>query len=205
VESLSLSFIYKIAQDIWGIFSGRSEKRAKQDLDSREKWKDKIQNYLNEIISKNLRDDIIIRDVNRYDEYPETKPHEGISPWFKLGLLELYHNGIKVGLRISSLIYEESESSWRKSSEDEGEEQCINAYLVGYIPFRNIVSVDFEGDEYYSFPHFTCRFSDKKMPYEKLIYCEKREFMDGRFYFSELESDSKVKLTSAKFGTENQW
>lgn len=201
LEALPVTAIYSFARDIWRTVSGYKSRKGRKDLASREKWKAKIQNHFLEVRSKDLRDDIIIRDLDRYNEYPDLKSQNGISSWFKLGFLELYHNGIKAGLKTSSLVYEESEASWRKASDDEIE-YAINAYLVGYIPFRNIVSIDFDGDEFYSFPHFTCEFSIKGMPYEALIFCEKREFMPGRFYFSELETDDRVRLTSSKFGTD---
>lgn len=201
-EYLTSSFVYTVIKDVLGIVTGRKAKKAKADVDSREKWKDKIQSYLHDIRQNSLRDDVIIRDIKRFDLYPEGLDGPGISPWFRLGMLDLYHNGVMFGLRISALIYEETERSWRKAA---GDEDAVNAYLVGYIPFRNIVSIDFEGDEYYSYPHFICNFSDKGMPYEYLKYCEKREFSPGRYYFSEMEDESRVTATSLKFGTQSQW
>lgn len=182
IEYLNASFIYSFLKDAWGFISVRKSRKARADLKSREKWKGKTQEYLYDIRAKNLRDDVIIRDIDRYNQYPDALDQKGISPWFKLGILELYHNGVKFGLRVSSLIFEDSEQCWRKAS-DEEQAMAIRAYLVGYIPFRNIVSIDFDGDEYYSFPHFTCKFSESGMPYEFLKYCEKKEFSGGDIIF----------------------
>lgn len=153
-------------------------------------------------LAKNLRLDVIIRDVKRMDIYPETDDDKGISPWFKLGLIGQYHRGVMFGLRISALIFEESEGKWRKADWETEKDQSVNAYLVGYIRYEDIASVDWKGDEYYSFPHIFCHFRRSGEPYERLAYCEKRDLGNGRFYFSELEGEKSVYQTSLKFGTD---
>jgi hypothetical protein len=58
--------------------------------------------------------------------------------------------------------------------------------LVGYVPFENIESVDWHGDEYYGFPHLYCYFdARRKEPYEKLAFCEKKE-MNGIPFYTEV-------------------
>ena len=55
--------------------------------------------------AKKLNSDAIIHDVDRVDDYPNSSDEEeGISSWFRVGLLETYHRGVKVGLRIGSLV-----------------------------------------------------------------------------------------------------
>src|SRR6185503_8446149 len=105
----------------------------------------------------------IIRDVRRADLYPEVdRDRKGISPWFRVGLLGLYHRGLQVGLRIEGLCYDEPAGGWRYSNYKSGEKPDINAFLVGRIPFERIVTVDWDGDEYYGFPHVYCRFASKR-------------------------------------------
>lgn len=58
---------------------------------------------MKKVIAKRLRSklimDVIIRDMERIDSYPESSDkNKGISPWFKAGLMGTYHKGIQVGL-----------------------------------------------------------------------------------------------------------
>lgn len=204
IEGWPLSLLYNVARDAWSYVSGRGRKRTEKSLQSREKWKNALQEYLLDIWSKELRDDVIIRDFRRLREYPKSDRSSGISPWFKVGILELYDNGVKVGLRISRLVFEESENAWRKVSSDEGG-AALKAYLVGYIPYENIEFVDFSGDEYYSFPHIVCHFRHSRQPYERLAYCEQKTLDGRRHFYTELEDFDVVRLTSAKFGTDKEW
>jgi hypothetical protein len=204
LEAGFFSLGYSLARDLIGFLTGGSRKRTERGIRSRERWKDAIHEYLLDIWSKGLRTEIIIRDFARLKQYPDCIDGKGISPWFKVSLLELYHNGIKVGLRTSRLVFEESEGMWRKSAQDE-EEGSIIAYLVGFVPFENIESVDFEGDEYYSFPHVICHFDKKRQPYERLAYCEAKTLDEKRFFYTEIATWNAVNLTSAKFGTHQQW
>lgn len=204
LEAWPLSFIYSVVRDGWSFVTGRNSKRIERGVRSREKWKEPIRQYLFDTWSKGLRDEIIIRDFSRFSTYPDVPESKGISPWFKVGLLDLYHNGVMVGLRVSRLIFEESEGSWRKAGELE-KEVAVSAYLVGYIPFENIESIDFEGDEYYSFPHFVCHFGHKSQPYERIAYCEQKSLDGKRHFYTDIEDYEAVNLTSAKFGTHLEW
>ena len=49
-----------------------------------------------------------------------------------------------------------------------GERGEMKVVLLGTIPYDNIDSVDWDGDEYYGFPHIYCFFAHKKEPYEHL-------------------------------------
>ena len=85
--------------------------------------------------------DAIVRDVRRADAYPgHSDDEKGISPWFRVGLLETYHRGIKVGLRIEGLV-QGAGGGWRLS-DPESEKPDVNAYVVGLIPFERIVNID---------------------------------------------------------------
>ena len=81
----------------------------------------------------------------------------------------------------------------------------MTAYLIGYIPYESIVSVNWDGDEYYGHPHIFCHFEYAGQPYERLAFCERRELSHGQEYFSELEDQDRVRLTSEKFGTAWEW
>lgn len=60
---------------------------------------------------------------------------------------------------------------WRKFRKPDPAE--VNALLVGRIPYDRIVTIDWEGDEYYGSPHIYCRFLGwRPSPYEELVLCQ---------------------------------
>jgi hypothetical protein len=93
-------------------------------------------------------------------------------------------------------------SDWRFTDYKKGESGDIKVILIGYVPFENIESVDWRGDEYYGFPHLYCYFdARRKEPYEKLAFCEKREMTDIPFY-TEVAPYPAVRKRSRKLGLE---
>lgn len=63
--------------------------------------------------------------------------------------------------------------------------------LIGYVPYENIETVNWDGDEYYSFPHIFCYFDTKrKEPYETLEFCEEKHFDGDPYYTKVAEYDS---------------
>jgi hypothetical protein len=183
-----LSPLYNITKDLlrWALKTLEKEDPAKI-IELRQKWKAEIQGHLRWIDDVVGHGEAIVRDVRRADLYPEAdEKGKGISPWFRVGLLDLYHRGLQVGLRIKGLRYDGSAGSGRYADYVRGEEPHINAHLVGRIPFERIVSVDWDGDEYYGIPHIYCRFTSKrKEPYEEMIFCERRR-LDHLVYYSEI-------------------
>ncbi|WP_217511773.1 hypothetical protein [Vibrio metschnikovii] len=155
-----------------------------------------------EIRSNKLSSDIILRDVDRADSYPETSDEPGISSWFRLGLLETYHRGIRVALRIGSLV--EIENGYRFRDYVNGEDGDIKVWMVGEIPFESIESINWSGDEYYGKPHIYCHFEhDQGEPYERIVFCEERELQPGMRYFSEVADFKEVQKNSNEIGLEN--
>lgn len=160
----------------------------------RENLRKEFDNELLEIKSKQLRTDAIIRDIDRIDGYPEVDESEGISAWFRLGLLETYTRGIRVGLRIGGLT--ECEEGFRFTNYKDGEESDITAYLIGEIPYDSIVTVNWEGDEYYSFPHIYCHFNHNAEPYERLYFGEKVDMGNGHNFYKEISDYETVRKNS---------
>jgi hypothetical protein len=71
----------------------------------------------------------------------------------------------------------------------------VNLVLTGFIPYENIEMIDWDGDQYYSYPHLYCYFDFKGEPYERIAYCEKRN-LDEHIYYTEIvEYYSVLKLT----------
>ncbi|QBR84707.1 hypothetical protein E3983_10220 [Legionella israelensis] len=150
--------------------------------------------YLIENIwKKKYRSDVIIRDVKRIDKsYPEAEKSEKIGSWFRIGLLDTYHRGILVGLSVSRLI--ETPEGIRHLKQDENE--YFTAFLVGKIPYDSIENVNWEGDEYYNYPHIFCHFEHKnKEPYEELIYCvENTNNLERKFYTEVAKHEDVINL-----------
>lgn len=147
--------------------------------------------YLIENIwKKKYRSDVIIRDVKRIDSsYPEAKESKKISSWFRVGLLDTYHRGILVGLCVSRLTKTPEGVRHLKQDEDE----YFSALLVGKIPYYSIEKVNWEGDEYYNYPHIFCYFEHKnKEPYEELIYCVERTNNIEKKYYDEIAKHKDV-------------
>ncbi len=132
---------------------------------------------------KKLATDVIIRDMRRVDGYPDADAkRKGVSPWFRAGLMGTYHRGVLIGLRWETLTAT-PDSQWRFTRHNDGEKGDVNVVLIGHVPYENIESVDWDGDEYYGLPHIYCHFdARRKEPYEKLAFCEKRELDDIPFY-----------------------
>jgi len=168
----------------------------------REKLRKECDKELLKIRSQNLRRDSIIRDVDRVDGYPNIDDDEtGISPWFKVGILETYTKGVRVGLQVVGL--KECEAGYRFVDYKTKEESDLRAYLVGEIPFDSIVTVNWEGDEYYYFPHIYCHFNIDGEPYEKLMYCEKVDMGNGIDYYKEISDYNSVRNNSKKMNIDN--
>lgn len=173
-----------------------------EKVKKREELRLDFEDAFSKMRAKKLSSDVIIHDVGRVDDYPNTNEEEkGISSWFKVGLLETYHRGIKVGIRVGTLI--ETEKGLRFVDHRNKEEGNVKAWLVGEIPFESIESVNWGGDEYYNQPHFFCHFEHESEPYERLIFCQERELDRGITYFSEIAEFKEVHKLSQEAGVEN--
>lgn len=108
-----------------------------------------------------------MRDMRRVDSYPETNKRRGISPWFRVGLLGTYHRGILLGLGWHNLVNDPALGGWRyhdwrqKDSEEPLGQKVV---LIGKVPFESIEEVEWDGDEYYNYPHIYCYFKHEKQP-----------------------------------------
>lgn len=117
--------------------------------------------------------EIIIRDFNRIDHYPQPDDgFRGISPWFKVEARGQYHAGLEVLLKFENVVVEGNVA--RAVSDLEGSETVA---VVGRIPYDSIVQIDWAGDEYYGQPHVYCSFDHGGEPYKSIeLY---RPYGDG--------------------------
>jgi len=130
-----------------------------------------------------LGQNVMIRDIHR-DVYPEQDfSTPGIYPWFKLEFFRTYHRGVSFVTGIESIHVNEN-GEWRiaayKEEVPDGWAQ-INAYVIGNIPYDNIVEIDMKGDEYYNYPHFYCEFNSLGQPYEEIWYEPTADYKDQVF------------------------
>jgi len=160
----------------------RKRKDPKIVLEHRAKMKKEIdEGFYKWHKAGNTRDEVIIRDVRRMDNYPDIDTSKkGISPWFRAGYKGLYTRGIEIFLSMPMKVFQE-DGKWRVTHDDV--DGGTLAFQVGQIPFDNIVNIDWNGDEYYGYPHFYCSFTNKKQPYEKIVYCEICKTHDGKGHY----------------------
>jgi hypothetical protein len=109
IEYLSPAFVYNLLKDTIRILRGLRKKRTPAErIALQRQWKPVLEEIIINNWRKNLEEDVIIRDVRRFDNYPETTNKRGISPWFRAGLVDTYHRGILVG-RWGKLVKSPSE------------------------------------------------------------------------------------------------
>ncbi len=191
-EYLSASFLYTLGKDAWTRIFRKSRKSPEEILALQQKFKPIFEDEITKNWRGKLRRDIVIRDVRRFDKYPDIdEKAKGISPWFRVGLLQTYHRGILVGLQWERLIAIEG-GKFRTAGAEDHAGQGLKVILVGRIPYENIESVDLHGDEYYYFPHVYCHFTRNKSPYEDVGYYEERENPGGRPFYTEVAKEADV-------------
>ena len=137
--------------------------------------------------------------MKRLDNYQDIDQNaKGISPWFRVGLVGTYHKGIQIGLDWKGLV--KHGKDWRRSNYKTGETADITALLIGLIPFENIETVDWEGDEFYNYPHIYCFFCYGKEPYEHFGYYTETTPSHGLPFFTEVAPYDRVRRLSKKLG-----
>ena len=133
--------------------------------------------------------------------YPDLDENEkGISPWFRLDLVGTYHRGILVAHGWGTLT--KDGDAWRYTDYKAGERGDLKVLLISSIPYENIEQVDWDGDEYYGYPHIYCWFNNKKVPYERTAIYEKHEpIVEGALpWFKEIADVEDVRRRSRKHG-----
>ena len=202
------NFLYNLAKDVFGWTKPLT---AQEKIALRQKWKPKFEDCIRDNFANGYRSDVIIRDVKRVDQYPETdSKSKGISPWFRMGLVGTYHRGILVAFQWNSLVplddgqFRVLDILDHDKDDQEAKDSAIKVLKVGMIPFENVEDVDFEGDEYYGYPHIYCHFSNKREPYEKVaFFTEGQLFPDSLPYYTELTDIESVKKASRAAGIQN--
>jgi hypothetical protein len=154
-------------------------------LKHRERLRQLLQDEIYNCRAKNLRQDVIVRDVDRADSYPDTsEADKGISPWFRVGLIDTYDKGVLMGLRYGGL--KECNGGYRFVDFVNEEQSDRTALLVANVPYDSIAEVNLDGDEYYNFPHIYCHFDFGGQPYERMWFAERKQITETHPYFEKI-------------------
>jgi hypothetical protein len=190
--------VYKPLQDLLSYFQKRKRRLTpEQKIQLKAKWKPLIEEKLREWHHRKLSHDVIVHDVKRNLDYPGSLPGKGISPWFRVGLMDIYHDGIMLGLRWGRAILEPTQKKWLCARLGE---EGTTLVLIGYVPYHRIEWIDWEGDEFYPYTHLYLHFDGpKKQPYERLALCEKRD-LDGIPYYTEVADYEETRKLSKRHG-----
>lgn len=176
-------------------FSSNTER-----LKHRERLRKLLQDEIYNCRAKNIRQDVIIRDVDRADNYPDADgANKGISPWFRVGLIDTYDKGILLGLRYGGL--KECEGGYRFVDFVNGEESDRTALLVANVPYDSIAEVNLDGDEYYNFPHVYCHFDFNGQPYDRMWFAERKQITETHPHFEKVADYDDVVRNNPIDGT----
>jgi len=151
-------------------------------LKRREEFKKEFESKLPPKNKYGVYCDAIIRDIKRMGLYPDIDTaKKGISPWFKVEVKEIYHKGIEVFISMPEYIKKDKNGNWHFTNYEDKDNKVL-AYPVGRIPFDLIEYVNWDGDEYYPFPHIYCRFkSFKRQLYESIPFFAK--YQDSEYLY----------------------
>lgn len=168
-------------------------------IQHRERLREKFRAEIFECRAKNLRQDVIVRHIDRVDSYPNIDEKEkGISPWFKAYLLDTYEKGIVLGLTMGSL--KTVDGGYRYVDHANGERGDVSASLMADVPYDSIEAVNMEGDEYYHYPHIYCYNDFNGEPYERKWFAQEIKLPHGHPYFKQIATYEDVARRNPKEG-----
>lgn len=135
-------------------------------------------------------DDTVYPDIDEYSI--------GISSWFKVELYNFYYNGLEVIIGLEECILDE-EGYWDIVEYDDihrkEKYRTKKVYVIGRIPYENIIDYDLYGDDYYNCPHIYCDFKNNGMPYEEIVYSIVSNKNDDGYSFDwRLKNNQRKKL-----------
>lgn len=177
------TFLGPVLDGLKWIFKKFRRPDSVEVLKRREKIQKDFESNLPRLNEYSNRGEAIIRNIKRFDSYPEINEKEkGISSWFKVEIKGLYHRGVEVFIGIEAAA--EVNGQWKLQDNKKRTEDSTNVFLVGHIPFDSIEYINWNGDQYYNFPHIFCKFNGLQGgPYEAIpIY-----FRSEAGHFFEIE------------------
>lgn len=199
ISVTGIKFWWETLRGFWR-FSRRNRRDLSptKRLELRQKWKQKFEDFFRHSSYEETSTEVIIRNISRIDEYPNNAPpKKGISPWFKVTMVQTYERGFMVCLSIGELV-SIGENKWRFRDWINGEDG-EKFWCIGFIRYEDIVDVDWDGDKYYNYPHVFCYFDKKrKQPYERVMLCREWKF-DKISHFTEVVDMETVRKVSQKY------
>lgn len=165
----SLSFIYRLTKDLIGFITKNKSINASEKV----KRRIKLKKLFEEKLHGRKLTEVIIRDVNRLEKYPDIHKEKGISSWFKSEAVGTYarkNSGIELCLSGYSLKKELSINKFVYAELPNKTGDEFTCFLLGRIPFDKVIDVDWDGDEYYPIPHIYCDFGSKRGLYEEMVF-----------------------------------
>jgi hypothetical protein len=133
----------------------------------------------------------------------------GISPWFRAGLVGTNDRGLLLLLGWHRLSSEALEFLQLEGPQKENAQESANANaaLIGYVPFEQVVDVDWNGDDYSARPSLYLHFDAKREgPYEKIGLCVRKEMQDiAHEWYSEICDIDAYHDACTKLGVEQYW
>lgn len=168
-------------------------------LQHRERLRQLLQERIYECRGKGLRQDVIVRDADRVDHYPDLDgTDKGVSPWFRAGLIDTYERGICVGLRYGGL--KACEGGYRFVDYVNGEASDRTALLIGNIPYDAIVEVNLDGDKVYGYPQIFCHYDYAGEPYERTWFAERKDLTETHPYYEPVAEYDAVRRNNPTDG-----
>ncbi|PIH03103.1 hypothetical protein CS538_14660 [Clostridium combesii] len=110
--------------------------------------------------------EVLIRSIDDTDYPNNTLLEKDFAGYFKAEVYNFYHNGIQVIIEVKDIKIKQYENE----NNDKFKITTIRVLEIGYLPFNNIIDYDYDGDEYYMYPHLYCDFINKNDPFEKIGY-----------------------------------
>lgn len=202
LEYFGGTFLYGVAKDVWRATLGRRRRLTSSEIVGlREKWRTTFDEKMRDRNHRRQARDVIVRDVSRPNVYPDIdKPRRGASSWFKVGLVDTYHRGLLAVLSWETIVRDGE--GWRYTRTDE-KGQTVG--LVGEIPYENIETVNWDGDEFYREWQIFCHFS-RGVPYERLAFYEENSSLPNHTFYTEVATyDAVVALSRTRGTTEHHW
>ncbi len=128
--------------------------------------RDELEERLHSPMKKFNKSEVLIRSIDDTDYPMNTLLEKDFTGYFKAEVYSFYHNGLMVIIGVRKIKIKQ----YKDIDEDEFMIKEIAALEIGYLPFDNIIDYDYEGDEYYMYPHLYCDFVNRNDPFEKEGY-----------------------------------
>lgn len=187
---MSWGLIYQVGKDALSWALDRFD--PKRILEQRLRWKAEIENHLRWIDKSTGYGQAVIRNIRKLDGYPEVDKDANPHPWYRVGVKGLFADRfLEVFFGTPKGLKRFGSKSWRMTRDDEAYD--VLASVVGRIPLEWIARIDWDGDEFYSFPHIYCRFKQKWGPYKQALFFSREEGFERPIYRELIDLDTAKK------------